>query len=242
MQASLYIKYPEFLPLQVLKSEDLISLRDGIHGIISSMYMDYSEGIIKGFVPYIEKNEIIITKGVAKQNNIIFWCDKDFKVDIPVEEGNYYMYLQIEKTNIQIICKIYITMNKSDDIEVCRFSIREGAILYNYDQYIFKNDAVKYNTINLEYADISNRFQTKIIHYKILEKWIERINPIKIEKVDMDFINILLYSNFRVHPLTIYAYIYEKTNVRVDNNYEAINELSNIVKDIDEIKNTEYFE
>lgn len=241
MQVSMYMEYPEFRPHSILKSSHLVALRNSIYGVINAHYMDYSEGIIKGFEPKVIKDYLVFSKGVLKVNSQVFWTSDNTMIKLPTTEGSYYVYANIEKNleDEKIFCNISIENLKTNKIELCRFHIRDGAILNDYDTYLFLNDSVKYNTINLEYSKIANKYNVDILHYKLLEKWFDKMKLLQLSKIDLDFINTLLHTNFRVHSLTLYSYILEKTGVKVENNYEALNELTKIVNNYDE---NEYFE
>ena len=81
-------KYPVFKKGNVLEKEDLDLLRDNPLEVLSLMYSDKSNGIIKGFdlIPNYSERIVIITKGMAKCNGELFWMKEDYIFDMPKQE------------------------------------------------------------------------------------------------------------------------------------------------------------
>lgn len=226
------IKIPKFLSGTILKSQDLIGIRDNFLNYIKSKYIDYNDGIIKGFLVEVEDNKIIIYPGIAKKNNNIFWLKEKIYIDFIKEKQIKYIYLDIILEEQEIYGKLIIIEEENKEyIELARYNLRDNANLNNFYKDIFNTDIEKFNTINLEHSNISNKFNEKdMIHHEIVKLWCNKmLEKTDLENIDFNFLVDIINMDYKV-PLKIFSkYIYYKTQKGIFNKFEILKEIYNFI-------------
>lgn len=238
------ILYPEFLKGSILKSIELQAIRDNIWDFINNYYKDNCDGIVRGVEVSTTEKNIIISKGILKHKNYIYWTKEDICFDIPKKEGSYYIYfnLEIKKDEFLGIFTIEETENKNC-IEIARFHLRDKSILQDYYSNLFIGDILKYNTINLEYSKISNNIcDEDMIHPSIIKEFCNKMKEKKeLNKVDVSILSICLHSDYKIGTFILKKYIKNRLNRIVDKKTEILLCLGEILKEDDENFEYEYF-
>jgi len=151
--------YPLFKSGRLLKTEMLNELRDYPRNFIDITFKSYCDGIICGCEIDVTDEVLIVKRGIIKHNDVIYFLDEDEKVEY--ECNNKLMVLKVrflnEKTSKDFIensTDIYLDENielRDDEIELCRFFLREGAHLrIHYTG--FEDLSTEYDTVNVIYS------------------------------------------------------------------------------------------
>lgn len=222
------IEIPKFLSGTILKSKDLISIRDNFLNYVKNKYIDYNNGIIKGFLVEVDEENLIINPGIAKKDDNIFWLKDKFCIKFSKEKQRKFIYLDIFYENDEICGKILVLDEENTNyIELARYNLRDNAILNNFYKDIFNTDVEKFNTINLEYTNISNEHNDyNMIHYEIIKLWCGKmLEKSDLEINDFNFLVDVVNMEYKV-PLDILSkYIYLKKQKYIFNKLEILREL-----------------
>lgn len=155
--------FPNFGRGRILKKEMLENLRDYPRNYLDIYYKDYSDGIISGADMCIGE-KITIKKGIIKHNGRIYMLEKEF--ELPYYATNSEVLIKIKFLEERLEgdfrlhnTKIFIDENtslESDELELGRFKLREGAVLRSdyKDFYDFSTEYNTVNIINVEYAGL----------------------------------------------------------------------------------------
>ncbi|MBU3199018.1 hypothetical protein LL037_14620 [Clostridium estertheticum] len=148
--------YPLFNKGRILKIEMLEQLRDLPREFMDIRLAQYSSGILSGCSIKANKDYIIVDKGIVKHNDMIYMLKEE--CIIPYNNSNKTVILKIkfsdetrDKDFIKWEAQIYIDDNldnQCDEIELCRFTAKTGAILRT-DYVSFKDMSTQYDTINI---------------------------------------------------------------------------------------------
>lgn len=150
-------KYPVFERGRVLKLEMLDYLRDIPINFIDTFYGYYSDGIINGFNVTSEDNIIIISKGIIKFNGKMYVLNEDISIVCDILGENLVLKIRFYDTDdtekdfaeykTEILFDTEFDLNEND-IEICRFDLREGAKL-RFDYVDLYDMTTQYDTVNL---------------------------------------------------------------------------------------------
>lgn len=155
---------PKFGKGRILKKEMLENIRDYPRNFSEIYFKDYSNGIISGANICVCESTIIVNKGIVKHNGVIYMLENEFEV--PYYHTNKEVLIKIRfedesgNSDFKIFkSKILIDDNTevaSNEFELGRFKLREGAILRSeyVDFYDFSTEYNTVNIINVEYAGI----------------------------------------------------------------------------------------
>lgn len=182
--------YPLFNSGRLLKIDMLKELRDFPREFFNINFEKYSDGIIGGCGTDVTDDFIIVKKGMIKHNNILYLLKEDAAV--AYEYNNKITLLKVKflpetkdsdfKRNST---EIYLDENteiKENEIEICRFQLRNGAYL-RIDYVDFNDLATEYDTVNLIYApyaayeesslcpEILRRFGSELLKCKLEDPW-----------------------------------------------------------------------
>ena len=152
-------KYPLFKAGRLLKTEMLNELRDYPRNFIDIIFKSYCDGIICGCEIDVKDEALMVKRGIIKHNDVIYFLDEDKEVEYKC--NNKLLILKIrflnEKTSKDFIensTEIYLDENvelKEDEMELCRFFLREGAHLrIHYTG--FEDLSTEYDTVNVIYS------------------------------------------------------------------------------------------
>ena len=157
-------KYPQFERLHVLRTEALCSIRDRAFDIFPLFMENYGDGIISGCRPITTPTTITLSAGMILHNNFFYLIKEPMSVEYAPTEEYMMMKMVFEpeletenftQRNVNVI--LSHDMNLSDDeIELCRFKLKKGAILRTtYTDFFDRaTEFDTINTINVPYAAI----------------------------------------------------------------------------------------
>lgn len=156
-------KYPIFEKGRILKVEMLDALRDFPFNLAESRYADYSDGIISGFNVSSNENFVYISRGIIKYQNRIYVLNENTEmrcdvlgVDL-ILKVRFDNYDELEKDFYNFTTEIIFDTEfdlQENDIEICRFDLREGAKLRSNYTDIY-DMTTKYDTVNIINAPFS---------------------------------------------------------------------------------------
>ena len=238
-------KYPVFKKGNVLEKEDLDLLRDNPLEVLSLMYSDKSNGIIKGFdlIPNYSKRIVTITKGMAKCNGELFWMKEDYIFNMPKQEERYILKLKlvsdIEERKYYVregrfVLELGENINE-DEIEITRFITREGAELRN-DYQNFRDLRRDFNLMEIINTKYSSTHKWGTFHPYILKLWGKEVSKKEnLDIFDINFYNICLQQDIIEREIII-AYINRKLrNNKEDYTNEEI--YKNLLKILENLGN-----
>lgn len=236
-------KYPVFKKGNVLEKEDLDLLRDNPLEVLSLIFSDKSNGIIKGFdlIPNYNERIVIITKGIAKCNGELFWMKEDYVFDMPKQEERYILKLKlisdIEERKYYVreghfVLEIGEKINE-DEIEITRFITREGAELRN-DYQNFKDLRRDFNLLEIINTKYSAKNESGTFHPYILKLWgKEAAKKENLDIFDVNFYTTCLQQDV-VEREIIISYINAKLNL-MDENYTNEKMYESLLKILDKL-------
>lgn len=150
---------PLFTRGRILKKEMLENLRDFPRNFFDIYFTDYSDGIITGAEVIIGEDKITIARGIVKHAPYLYLL-KD-NLEIPYFNINKEMLIKVKFLAEEAagdfqsrVTEVFLDDNleiASDEMELGRFKLREGAALRS-DYTDFFDLATEYNTINVIHA------------------------------------------------------------------------------------------
>lgn len=231
--------YPAFERGRIMKKELLWALRDYSYSALQLQYKDYPDGIISGCGIQIKEHLICIRQGMIKCQGFIFLITKEEQVEYaPTDKYISLKFRVADKEELPDYTR-YITQFVLDDalerqlneIEICRFKLKEGARLRT-DYKDFFDIRTEFDTVNLAAATWSaadgNTLSKEITDYfarKVLECE-------KAETRDIQFAYFLLQSKEAVRHEVLADYVRRKTgrDGRYDGTQEMFHALENILE------------
>jgi hypothetical protein len=147
--------YPNFKKGRILKASMLQNINDYTTQMIDKLYSNYSDGIIVGAEVTVEENYLLIARAIIKHAGIIYMIKKDLKIkyyklgeETVLKMKFFDVEFSEDFTNYR--SEIFLDNNTKisrDEIELCRFKLREGEVL--------KNNCKKFSDIFNEYNNLS---------------------------------------------------------------------------------------
>ena len=210
--------YPAFERGRIMKKELLWALRDYSYSALQLQYKDYPDGIIQGCGIRIEQNILCITPGIIKCQEFIFLLADEERIEYAPTEEYISLKFRLVKKEVLADYTRYITEfaleesidRKRNEIEICRFRLKEGAELRT-DYQDFYDIQTKYDTINLADATWAasggNTLSKEVTDY-FARKVLECEGA---ETQDVQFAYFLLQSREAVSYDILLDYIYRKT-------------------------------
>lgn len=150
------IRYPCFVRGRILKLDMLENLRDFPREALACFCEDFSDGIVCGLTPIVEKDTITFSNGILKYQGNVYLVSG--LAAIPYEETDTEVAVKIvfrqkeEKPDYKAQhFDFFIDKNvlvAENEIELFRFKLKKGAYLRS--DYQDLNDFItEYNTINI---------------------------------------------------------------------------------------------
>ena len=210
--------YPAFERGRIMKKELLWALRDYSYSALQLQYKDYPDGIITGCGIRIEDNTLCIAPGIIKCQEFIFLLTEEERVEYAPTEEYVSLKFRLVKKEVLADYTRYITEfaldesieRKQNEIEICRFKLKEGARLRT-DYKDFIDIQTEFDTVNLADATWAaaggNTLSKEVTDYfarKVLECE-------EAEDKDIQFAYFLLQSREAVSYDILLDYIYRKT-------------------------------
>lgn len=179
-------KYPHFKRDSILKSEMLINLMEYPRDMFSLIYEDYSDGIITGVdvvvenmnpdwkngqdsIGKAESTRIIIKSGIVKHLGKLYHMKEECRLVYEPTERNTVIKIIFEGPENEYdfttlksrIVLSYEEANEKNELELCRFLLKEGAQLRQDYQDIYDFTTI-HNTINRLYVPYAGIGETTI--------------------------------------------------------------------------------
>lgn len=210
--------YPAFERGRIMKKELLWALRDYAYSALNQQYQGYPDGILSGCGIRIKEHMICIGQGIIKCQGFLFLMTREEEVEyVPTEKYISLKFRLTDKEELPDYTR-YITQYVLDDdlkrqlneIEVCRFKLKEGARLRT-DYKDFFDIQTEFDTVNLADATWSavggNTLSKKITDY-FAQKVLECKGA---QDSDIQFAYFLLQSKEAVRCDILTDYIRRKT-------------------------------
>ena len=233
---------PKFEMGKILKIEMLDCLNNYPRNYLDIYYKDYSDGIIKGCDINITDTFISVNKGIVKYNGNIYFLNKEEK--FKYECNNKYMILKIrffepnEKDDFEFkLSEIVLEDNLElsyNEIEICRFKLREGARLR--DDYVnFTDFSTEFDTVNIinsTYSGISGQ----TLSPQITSQFGRELAEMNLENAyDINFTFMLMQNRALTEKEVITSYIRKKINIQDkeltnDEMYKYLLQILNTIK------------
>ena len=162
-------KYPQLERLHILRTETLCSIRDRAFDGLQLFLKNYSEGIVSGCELKTTKKSITLTSGIILHNNFLYFIKDEMSIDYAPTE-NYVMLKIIflpeilSENFIQRDVKLILSeipekeeknFLADNEMELCRFKLKNGAILRtnHTDFFDFATEFDTINFINVPHSD-----------------------------------------------------------------------------------------
>lgn len=232
--------YPAFERGRIMKKELLWALRDYSYSALQQQYRDYPDGILSGCGIRIEEHLICIGQGMIKCQGFIFLITKEERVEYaPTDKYISLKFRVADKEELPDYTR-YITQFVLDDvlerqpneIEICRFKLKEGARLRT-DYKDFFDIRTEFDTVNLAAATWSaagGNTLSKVITDYFARKVLECE---KAETGDIQFAYFLLQSKEAVRYEVLSDYVRRKMGGA--GRYEDTQEMFHALEDILEL-------
>lgn len=169
--------YPKFERDIILKAEMLENVKAYPRDMFCLIYQQHTDGIICGCQVLVEEgNKLIITPGIIKHQGVLYHLsEKEVIVSQPlgVEQVLAVHFLEKEEHVNDIVYPTELLLKTDDlvkekEMELCRFILKEGAILRKEYQD-FKDMSTLHNTINIigvPYAGIEKTTLSPEVTYR----------------------------------------------------------------------------
>ncbi len=210
--------YPAFERGRIMKKELLWALRDYSYSALQLRYADYPDGIISGCKIRTKENFLCVEPGIIKCQKFIFLITEEEKIEyFPTECRVSLKFRLIERKAlsdyISYITEFTLDENlerKQNELEICRFKLKEGAGLRTEYKDFFDIET-EYDTVNLANAtwtaaggntlskEITDCFARKVLECE------------KADDKDIRFAYLLLQSQDTINFEIIKDYILRKT-------------------------------
>lgn len=231
-------RYPLFAGGRILKKESLWDLRDYLYGGLQLQYADYTDGVIKGCKIRVEGSELIVGTGIIKCGDFIYLIQEETRVPYKAENCTTVLKAAFEPPKEDSDYRTYDvrffldheTECKWNQIELCRFHLREGSVLRDYYKN-FSDMGTEYDTVNLIHATVAGREKGRF-RPEVLLRFAEEMQSNE-EKDDTDrvFCYILLSSNGTVETVLVTAYLEDK-GAKLKNKYLNNEKIFEVLSDI----------
>lgn len=210
--------YPAFERGRIMKKELLWALRDYSYAALQLQYADYPDGIISGCRIQAEDHCLLVGPGIIKCQDFIFLITENEKIKYsPTDRCVSLKFRLTERENlpdyIRYITEFVLDENlerKQNELEVCRFKLKEGARLRTEYKDFF-DIQTEYDTANLANSTWAsaggNTLSKKITDY-FATKVLECENA---DDKDIRFAYLLLQNKEAINFEIIKDYIWRKT-------------------------------
>jgi len=149
-------KYPLFEENRILKKEALIAMRDYSYDQMRLTWQDYSSGILTGCSIRVEGAELVISPGIIKYDGKILLLSEPERIPYKATDCTQYLKARMELCDPSpefITWRITFGLELSgecmeNEIEFCRFHLRQGAALRGQYKDFFDLET-EYDTVNL---------------------------------------------------------------------------------------------
>lgn len=210
-------EYPLFEKGRLLKIEMLETIRDYPRNLVKIRLKNYQNGILEGCQVHADDKNLIIQPGIIYHDGIVYILKEEYKM--PYQSNNRLTILKVncmgsnrDKDFIRGMSRIYFDFNcasKEDEIELCRFQLREGARLRS-EYTSFLDRSTEYDTINCIHAPYVGKSGITLAPDLIRSYAKEIIACNKSQPLDLIFGFMVLEKHGVVEAETIKAYLEQK--------------------------------
>lgn len=215
---------PIFEAGKILKIEMLENLRDFSRDFIDIKYKDYSDGIIEGCTIEVDDKHISVSDGIVKFNGKIYILKG--KESLTYECNNKYVMLKIrfkdikrdmyfEENTSTIVLDDNLNLN-INEMEICRFKLREGARLRN-EHIDFTDLSTEFDTVNIIHTNCASKGDSSLLPIITLTFAREMLNFNIDNALDISFLLLCVQNDEPIKRELIMKYI--KSKMEVANRY-----------------------
>lgn len=206
--------YPAFERGRILKKESLWALRDYSYDVLAVKYKNYSDGIINGCELSVEEKMIVIAPGMLKCQGYIFLLKEPVSVEFKADEKYVALKFRvIDKTDfsdyIRYRTQICLDdrMDKAEnEIELCRFKLKEGSIL-RCQYKDFYDIQTEFDTVNLADAAWAGEGSVTLSKYITDFYALEVLKAPLADAVDINFAGLCLQNREAIRREIIIGYV-----------------------------------
>lgn len=213
-------RYPLFAGKRILRKESLWNIRDYAYTGWQLYYADHTDGLLKGCTIKAQDGVLVIGKGMIKFHGFAYLMQEEERV--PYQPENKWQILKAEfsedETNPdykEYRARFFLDTDvrlKENQIEMCRFYLREGATLrHSYKD--FSDMATEYDTVNLLYATVAG-VEEQTLHPTLLRQFGEDLwNEREKDEFDFGICNLIWNTQGKLERRVIAAYLCCKTKI-----------------------------
>lgn len=163
-------KEPKFEKGRILKTAMLENLRDFPREFADIYYRDYSDGIITGAEIVVSLETLSIKPGIAKHRGKLYLLNEQIVLPYQTTGRESSVKIRFHESSedgdwcmqhSEIVLEERLETSE-DELELCRFKLKEGARL-RQDYQNFRDLATEYNTVNLLHASASAYGQSTVL-------------------------------------------------------------------------------
>lgn len=230
---------PSFDKGVLLKAVKMNELINHAFELPNLLYAGYTDGIISGLDVTVDDENIVISKGLFCYNSEIYTLNK--QIHIPYYPINQWQYLAITHLDSHVKLDgidthfeigLRDTIPKSQEIELCRFKLQEGARLrYIYDD--FEDMKTEFDTVNLLYAPYASK-DIVGLHPKILRNYAREMLDLKPENIlDTFFCMQVLGLNTVMNTEEVVRYLEIRAEEKIEqiSNFKLYRQLLQILNE-----------
>lgn len=157
--------YPKFEKDMILKATMLENVKTYPREMLHLLYEDYSDGILCGVRILVENERtVVVAPGIIKRNGRLYHLSQPVKLEsepLGIEQIVTVRFLEQEETTdfITYGTQIYLkqdTRLEENEMELCHFILKEGAVLRK-DYQDLRDMGTLHNTINIIEADYAGK-------------------------------------------------------------------------------------
>lgn len=211
---------PIFEAGKILRIEMLENIRDFSRDYIDIKYKDYSDGIIEGCTIDVDDRHISINNGIVKYNGKIYLLKG--RESLTYECNNKYVMLKIkfneinrsenfEENTSTIVLDENLNIN-INEMEICRFKLREGARLRN-EHIDFMDLSTEFDTVNIIHSNCSSKGESTLLPI-VTQTFAREMLNLNIENpFEVSFLLLCIQSNEPIKRELIMKYIQSKIEI-----------------------------
>lgn len=209
--------YPIFEKGRLLKIEMLESLRDYPREINDIFWRGYKNGVLKGCDISTRDNYLVVQPGILYFDKLLYVLKEEYKV--AYQNNNRLTLLKVncmgrsqERDFSRGVSRIYLDFEekvREDELELCRFQLREGAELR--DQYTgFLDCSTEYDTVNSIYVPYLGELGATLRPEIMLRFSREILGCNEVDIIDTMFAMMVLQNGGLTEAETIAGYLNRK--------------------------------
>ena len=214
---------PQFEKKRLLRVEMLEQLRDYPANLLKISFQDFQNGFLKGSRITWSDGILSIEPGVILFEGHLYCMEESYQMECHAMDKLRFLKIYFEKVEkrengLYGDTKIVLDEKETDpnnEIELCRFRLQEGARLRcNYE--CFEDFSTEYDTVNITHVPFAGEGESTLSPLILKEFAKEMLQCKSGDAVDISFSMNILAAGGRVSRDYLNAYIYLKTDERVN--------------------------